>query len=171
MFELNDLLLNIYSNYIPNKIVLRDGKDHPWVTNEIGTVIEMKNNTYKEYIRSGMRYNYYVRLENVTTELSNLICDTKIEYHSKLAAKLVNTSTSAKTYWSILKTFANGRKVPVIPPLLINYEFISNFKTKANYFNRFFNHQCTSISTDSSRPSSVNLATNETVTTINFDEQ
>ena len=76
----------------------------------------MKNNAYKEYIRSGMMNNYYVRFENLTTELSNLIRDTKTEYHSKLAAKLVNPSTSAKTYWSILKTFANGRKVPVIPP-------------------------------------------------------
>ena len=72
---------------------------------------------------------------------------------------------------SILKTFANGRKVPVIPLLLINNEFISNFKTKGNYFNRFFNQQCTAISTNSSIPSSVNLATNETVTKINFDEQ
>ena len=59
----------------------------------------------------------------------------------------------------------------MIPLLLINNEFISNFKTKANYFNRFFNQQCTAISTDSSIPSSVNLATNKTVTKINFDEQ
>ena len=92
-------------------------------------------------------------------ELLNLVREIKTEYHCQLAAKLVNPSTSAKTYRSILKTYANGRKVPVILPLLINSEFISNFKTKANYFNRFFS------------PSSFNLATNETVTTINFDEQ
>ena len=159
--ELNDLFLNIYSNYIPNKTVLCDDKDPPWMINGIRTAIEVKNNAYKEYIRSGMRHNYYVRLENLTTELLNLIRDTETEYHSKLAAKLVNPSTRAKTYWSILKTFVNGRKVPVIPPLLINNEFISNFKNKANYFNRFFNQQCTAISTDSSIPSSVNLATNE----------
>ena len=73
------------------------------MTNGIRTAIEMKNNAYKEYIRSGMRHNYYVRIENLTTGLSNLIRDTKTEYHSKLAAKLVNPSTSAKTYWSILK--------------------------------------------------------------------
>ena len=132
------------------------------MTNGIRVVIEMKNNAYKEYIRSGM---------NLTTELSNFIRDTKTEYHSKLAAKLVSPSTSAKTYWSILKTFANGRKVLVIPPLLINNEFISNFKSKANYFNIFFNQKCTATSTDSSIPSSVNLATNETVTKINFHEQ
>ena len=87
------------------------------MTNGTRTVIEMKNNAYEEYIRSGIRHNYYVRPENLTTELSNLICDTKTEYHSKLAAKLVNPSTSAKTYCSILKTFVNGKKVPVISPI------------------------------------------------------
>ena len=116
-------------------------------------------------------HNYYVRLENITTELSNLIRNPKTEYYSKLAAKLVNPSASAKTYLSIWKTFANGWKVPVIPPLLVNNEFISNFKTKANDFNRFLNRQYTAISTDSSIPSSVNLATNETLTKTNFDEQ
>ena len=68
------------------------------MANEIRAVIEMKNNIYKEYIRLGMRHNYYVRLENLTTELSNLIINTKTEYHRKLATKLVNPSTSAKTY-------------------------------------------------------------------------
>ena len=73
--ELNNLLLNIYSNYIPNKTVFCDGKDPPWMTNGIRTVIKMKNNAYKEYIRSGMKHNY-VRLVNLMTELSNLIHDT-----------------------------------------------------------------------------------------------
>ena len=148
--ELNDLLLNIYSNYIPNTTVLCDDNDPPLITNGIRTTIEMKSNAYKEYIMSDMRHNYYVRPENLTTELSNLIRDTKTEYHSKLAAKSVIPSDSAKIYWSILKTFTNGRKVPVVPPLLINKEFIYNLKTKANYFSRFFNQKCTAISTDSS---------------------
>ena len=141
--------MNIYSYYIPKKTVLCDDKDPPRMTKGMRAVIKMKNNPYKEYIRSGMRDNYYICLENLIIQLWNLIRDTKTEYHSKLAAKLVNPSTSAKTYWSILKTFTNGRKVPVIPikvPLLINDEFISNFKTKANYFNRFFNQKCTAIS-------------------------
>ena len=141
------------------------------MTNGIRTVIKMKSNAYKEYIRSNMRHNYYIHFENLMTELLNFICDTKTECHGNLAAKLVNPSASAKTYWLILKTLISGRKVPVVPPLLINDEFISNFKTKANYFNRFFNQQCTAISTDSSIPFSVNLATVETVTKINFDEQ
>ena len=76
---LNDLPLNIYSNYIPNKTVLCNDKDPPWMTNAIRTAIEMKNNAYKEYVRLGMRHNYYVCLEALMTELLNLICDTKTE--------------------------------------------------------------------------------------------
>ena len=110
------------------------------MTNGVRTVIKMKNSAYKEYIRSGLRHNYYVRLENLTTELSNLIRDIKTKYHSKLAAKSINSSTSAKTYLSILKTFANS-----------NNEFVTNF------FNRFFNQQCTVISTVRSILQQMNL--------------
>ena len=46
--ELNNLLLNIYSNYIPNKTVLCDAKDPPRMANGFRAVIEMKNNAYKE---------------------------------------------------------------------------------------------------------------------------
>ena len=91
-----------------------------------------------------MKHNYYVCVENLTNELSNLIPDTKTQYRSQLATKLVNPSTSGKTYWSILKTFANGRKVPVIPLLLINNEFVSNFKTKTIflfYINNIFKNR------------------------------
>ena len=58
----------------------------------------MKNNAYKEYIRSGMKHDYYVHLGNLTTKLSNLMRGTRFEYHSKSGAKLVNPSTSFKTY-------------------------------------------------------------------------
>ena len=66
------------------------------MTNGIRAVIEINKNAYEEYIRSGMRHNYYVSLENLATELSSLIRDTKTKYHSKLAAKFINPSTSPK---------------------------------------------------------------------------
>ena len=83
--ELNNLLLNIYSSFIPNRTVLCDDKDPPWMINGIRAAIEMKKNAYKEYITL-IIHNNYGCLENLTTEHSNLIRDTKTEYHSKLAA-------------------------------------------------------------------------------------
>ena len=45
--------------------------------------------------------------------------------------KVNNPKTSSKTYWSILKTFYNGRKIPIIPPLLKDGKLKSDFKIKA----------------------------------------
>lgn len=53
-------------------------------------------------------------------------------------------------------------RFPFIIPLLIDNNFISDFQAKAYHFNN---------STESSIPTSVNLVTNKTLTTINFDEQ
>ena len=46
--------------------------------------------------------------------------------------------TSAKSYWTILKTLYNKRNIPLIPPLLVNNSFVTDFKEKANLFNEFF---------------------------------
>ena len=46
--EFNELLLNIYSNYIPNKTVLFEHKDCPWMFDGIKTAIKIKNDAYKE---------------------------------------------------------------------------------------------------------------------------
>ena len=39
--------------------------------------------------------------------------------------------------WSILKTFLNSKKVPIIPPLFHKNEFVTYFKNKAELFNSF----------------------------------
>ena len=43
-----------------------------------------------------------------------------------LANKLSNPSTSSKTYWSILKTFCNNKKIPLIPPVFIGNKLESD---------------------------------------------
>ena len=52
----------------------------------------------------------------------------------------LNPKTSSKTYWSILKTFYNGRKI-----LLKDGKLESDFKIKANKFNIFFASLCTPL--------------------------
>ena len=66
-----------------------------------------------------------------------MILKRKNDYHRQLSDKLNDPETSAKAYWSILKTLYNGNKIPLIPPILVNNKLISNFREKANYFNDF----------------------------------
>ena len=59
------------------------------------------------------------------------------KYNEKPAIKLNDPKKAPKIYWSFLKIFVNGSKIPLIPPLLVNNEFVTEFLVKANLFNDF----------------------------------
>ena len=63
------------------------------------------------------KVDYDVYIYHAIAEVSQLISENKDEYYTKLAMKLNNPRSSSKTYWSILKTFYNDRKIPIIPQL------------------------------------------------------
>ena len=85
--------------------------------------------------------------------------------------KLSDPKTSAKAYWSILKTLYNGKKIPLIPPILLYNKLISNFNEKTNHFNAFFASQCTPVSNDSALPSTTNSVSNVSLSSIQFKDQ
>ena len=112
-----------------------------------------------------------MKLQAVSTELSEMISKCKDDYHRQLSFKLNDPKTSAKAYWSILKALCNGKKIPLIPPILVNSKLISNFKEKANHFNAFFASQCTRVSNDSVLPSKTNSVSNVSLSSIQFKDQ
>ena len=67
--------------------------------------------------------------------MSELISTRKNYYNFHLGNKLIDSTTSSKTYWSILKTFYNGSKIPIIPPLLINDKLETDFLKKSLFLN------------------------------------
>ena len=73
-------------------------------------------------------------------------------YYYRLGKRINDPSTSAKTYWTILKTFYNKGKIPLIPTLLVNNSFVTDLKDKSNLFNDFFCKQCTPVANDSTFP-------------------
>ena len=77
--------------------------------------------------------------------------------------------TAPETYWSILKTFVNSSKIPLIPPLLGNNEFETDFLSKANLFNDFFREQCRPITNNSSLPNNQTIETVTRLWDINID--
>ena len=72
---------------------------------------------------------------DITLELSNEIGFSKAKHHESLPVKLNDPKTTPKTSWSILKTFANGSKNPLIVLHLVDDEFVTEFLEKANMFN------------------------------------
>ena len=64
-----------------------------------------------------------------------------------------------------MKTFYNKRKIPLIPPLLVNNSFATDFKEKSNFFNDFFCKQCTPVAHDSTLPTVLETP-NETLSSL-----
>ena len=85
-----------------------------------------------------------------------------------MSAKLTKFHKSSKAYWSLLKTFLNNKKIPLIPPLYHQGGFITNFKVKAELFNSFFASQCSLIKNDSKLPSYLNYNTDNRLSTVNL---
>ena len=73
-----------------------------------------------------------------------------------------------KSYQTILRCFYNNKKIPLIPPLLINAKFVTDIKTKAKIFNKFFSKQCTPLKNDSVLPTSHHVLTQSRLHSIDF---
>ena len=104
------------------------------------------------------------------SEVSDLVFNRKNVYYNQLA-KLNDLTNSLKTYWLILKTFYNGKKVPLIPPLFINNKLEPDFKLKANFFNKFFADKCTPIKNNSVIPNFIECELMNRLTSIVFNDE
>ena len=69
-----------------------------------------------------------------------------------------------------MKTFFSGKKIPAIPPMLLNGAFAIDFQEKANIFNPFFAKQYTLVSNSSALPSEFMYMTEERILPITFSE-
>ena len=99
----DETILNIFRNYVPNKYITCDDKDLVWMNEKIKSKIKSKNLFYKQYIHNGRKESDLIVLENLITELNELISSTKALYYDKIGKKLSNPLLQVKTYWSILK--------------------------------------------------------------------
>ena len=163
--------MNIFSNYIPNKFVIIGNTDPPWMTERIKNKMFKKNCIYKSYISNGKTAIDYQKLHDIGSEISQMISKRKKEYYDQLSKKLNDPLTSSKTYWSMLKTFYSGTKIPLIPPIIIDNKVIRNFREKANVFNIFFALQCMAIVNDSILPSTIIYRTENRLSTISFKDE
>ena len=67
-------------------------------------------------------------------------------------SKLDCPDTVSKTYWAIINIFLNKKKIPNIPPLLVNNKLVSDFHEKGELFNQNLEEQCTLIQNTSTLP-------------------
>ena len=94
------MILNIFSNYCTSKTIIGNGKDHPWVTDRIKTVIEEKahstkvlNNKCKFTCNLLILCLVFLSQRTEEMKISNIE-----KYYNNLGSKLNNQRTHCRTY-------------------------------------------------------------------------
>ena len=160
----NKTLLNIFHNFIPNKIIVCDDRDPPWMNDEIKKMIKRKNWLFQSQ-RETCNLDFAI-LNLLMEDISDAITSSKLKYYERLANKFNDLEITPKTYWKILKAFANGNKLLLIPPLLVGNQLVSDFLLKATLFNDYFSKQCTIVDNNSSILANISFETEESLSTF-----
>ena len=158
---LNEVLLNIYSNFIPNQVKTIKPRQAPWITKTVKNFLKKKSRAYKSFVKNGRPDDKLEGIQNMTSEATRLIEDAKRNYFRKAGKTLANPGTCSKTYWTLINTVLNKAKIPIIPPLLENGLFVTDFTEKRQIFNDYFILQCTTIDTGSEIPHDAPVPTSQ----------
>ena len=150
---LNETILNIMSNFVPNEIKRYRPSEPAWFNHDIRYRLKKQNKLYRKYRYKGYLNHDKKVLEEYKAETATFIENAKENYLKRQGIRLADQSSSQKTYWKIMNEFLNRTKIPRIPPIFHNGNFIVNSKDKAQVFNHYFAEQCTPFDTPSTLPS------------------
>ena len=99
----NEIKRNVLNNDIPHEIMISDDQDPPWIKNKVEKGLQEKHqlsSRIKSNINNGTLLKNPQRLQNKLNDLSNTA---KRKYYTPISMNVMDTTTSPKPYWSILK--------------------------------------------------------------------
>ena len=135
---LNETILNVMSNFVPNEIKRYRPSEPAWFNHDIRYRLKKQNKLYRKYRYKGYLTHDKKILEEYKAETATFIENAKENYLRKQGIRLAEQSSSQKTYWKIMNEFLNRTKIPRIPPIFHSGNFIVNCKDKAQVFNNYF---------------------------------
>ena len=86
----NELLIKVFSNFTPNKLVAFDDRETPWMNDFVKIKIKWKNQLYNTYAKNGYKFNDHLHLQEATNVVSEVITKRKQDYQNNLALRLNN---------------------------------------------------------------------------------
>ena len=110
------------------------------MTDVIKSRLKERSYLTRTYYKYGQRKSDFEKLIVKTNECKEIISDAKAKYIIQLFEKLNDPITVLKTYWKVRNRFLNNKKIPAIPPLLVNGEIISNFSQLSKFSHLFLIH-------------------------------
>ena len=90
---LNETLLNIDQNYIPNKTIKCDYCQPPWMTDNIKKSLKERSELTKIFYKNGQRKTDREKVLEKATECTNEILEAKKNYILKMSKKLEDSHT------------------------------------------------------------------------------
>ena len=122
-----------------------DYRQPPWMTNNIKKSLKERSKLTKKFYQNGQRKTDREKVLEKSTACANEILEAKKNYILQMSKKLEDSYTAPKGYWTILNRSIFNKKIPAIPPLFVDGNFISDFRAKENIFNNYFTSICTPI--------------------------
>ena len=112
-----EIILNIMSNFVPNKIIKVVPSDPPWISRSLKNMLNKQNRLFRNFKRHGYKLDDKNRVDNFRKECEMAINKSKEDYLKNLGDKLINPNTSQKSYWKMVNRVMNKCKAPKIPPI------------------------------------------------------
>ena len=109
----NETICNVLNNYIPHETIICDDKEPSWINSEVKKAIQEKNQLFSSVKSNINNRTFLKKLQYLQNKLNDLIETAKRQYYKQISIKLTDPTTSAKTYWSILKRCLNDKKFHV----------------------------------------------------------
>ena len=78
------IILSIFLNFIPNKIVACNDKNLPWFNDEIRQTLIKKDELFKQFLNNGKLQNDYDQLQCIHSDLLESIRSSKEKCHLRL---------------------------------------------------------------------------------------
>ena len=130
---LNEVLLNICSDFIPNKLKKIKSNQLPWITPNMKTFLRKKNRAFKSFLNKGQQDDMPAGIQDMIAQGSKFVDDSKHKYFTKIGCMLSDPSTGTIKYWSLIKIIRNKAGVPKTPPLLENGTFVRDSLQRPKY--------------------------------------
>ena len=120
--------INILSQYIPNKIIMCDDGDPPWITAALKSTIKRKHRVYSKCVKRGRKPDDWEYVHTVRNETSSRITKAKDDYFSNLGKSLSDPTNGTKSYWATLKKIINKKNSQIFPRHLKTESLLLTFK-------------------------------------------
>ena len=85
-----ECILNVFYNFVPNKMITVRNKDAPWMTPEIKKMILDKAKIYRRYVKKGRNTCDYELLQDIILRCKTKINEAKFLYYKILVPLLLH---------------------------------------------------------------------------------